>query len=101
MSRTRLDLHAKFKEICDNVYFKKPRDDKMVYPCIKYDLSRISLKHANNKVYNHKKRYTVTYITKDPDDPVIEAMFYMFPKISWDRQYISNNLYHNVYELYF
>lgn len=101
MSRTRLDLSAKFKEICDNVYFQPPRDTRMEYPCIKYELSKIRLRHANNKVYNHKKRYTVTYITKDPDDPIIEAMFYIFPQISWDTQYKSNNLYHNVYELYF
>lgn len=101
MSNRRLELHNKFLEICDNVYFQPPREDRMNYPCIKYELSKIKLEHANNKVYHHKKRYMVTYITNDPDDPVIEAMFYMFPKISWDRQYKSNNLYHNVYELYF
>ena len=101
MSRTRLDLQAKFEEICDNVYFQKPRDNKMIYPCILYNLSRIRLMHANNKVYNHKRRYTVTYITKNPDDPIIDSMLYLFEQIHWDRQYESNNLYHNVYELYF
>ena len=101
MSKTRLELQTTLEAICDNVYFQPPRDNRMSYPCIKYDLSRIRLAHANNKVYNHKKRYTVTYITKDPDDPVIEEILYIFPQISWDRQYKSNNLYHNVYELYF
>lgn len=101
MSRTRLELNAKFKEICENVYYQTPRSDRMEYPCIKYELSRIQLKYANNKTYNHKKRYTVTYITKDPDDPLVDEMFYKFPEINWDRQYKSNNLYHNVYELYF
>lgn len=101
MSRTRLDLQAKLEEFCDNVYYQKPRDDRMEYPCIKYELSKIRVKHANNKVYHHKKRYTVTYITKDPDDPLIEALLYAFPNITFDRPYKSNNLYHNVYELYF
>lgn len=101
MSRPRTELHNKLLEICPNVYYQAPRDDRMVHPCIKYELNRPTIKHANNKIYKFDKRYQVMYITKNPDDPVIDELLYLLPHISWDRQYKSNNLYHNVYELYF
>lgn len=99
--RTRIDFHNKLKEVCDNVYYMAPRNDKMVYPCIKYEQIRPSVQYANNHIYKHTKRYLVTYITKNPDDPVIDSIFYAFPNSSWDRQYKSDNLYHNVYEIYY
>lgn len=101
MSRPRTELHEKLKEVCPNVYFQAPREDRMVYPCIKYELSRPYIRHANNKIYKSDKRYQVTYITKNPDDPVIEELLYFLPHTQWDRQYKSDNLYHNVYEIYF
>lgn len=101
MSKTRLDFHNKLLEICDNVYFQAPRDDKMVFPCIKYEMMRPSIVHANNHIYKHTKRYQVEYITKDPDDPIIDALLYFLPHTDFDRQYKSNNIYHNVYEIYF
>lgn len=102
MSRPRTELSKKFHEICDNVYFQAPRDSRMVYPCIKYELAKPSVKHANNNIYKLTKCYTVTYITKDPDDPMIEGLLYSFKSIKMDRApYKSDNLYHCVYELYF
>lgn len=101
MSKTRLELDAELKKICPTVYFQEPRSERMEYPCIKYALNKISTENANNHIYKLDKHYTVTYITKDPDDPIIEGLLHAFPGIKWDRQYKSSNLYHNVYELEF
>lgn len=99
MSKKRTELSAELHKICDNVYFKNPRSEKMVYPCIKYDLSGYNLRFANDKIYHDEKRYTVTYITTNPDDEAIDELLRLLPKTRFERSYKSGNLYHNVYEI--
>lgn len=101
MSKKRTELSELFHSVCDNVYYKDPRSKNMDYPCIKYDLADIVTRRANNSIYHDEKRYTVIYITSNPDDPLIDNMLRLVPKISFERQYKSGNLYHNVYEVYF
>ena len=101
MSRTRIDFHNELLKVCNHVYYQKPRDSKMEYPCIIYEDAKPNVQYANNKIYIHNKRYSVTYVTKDPDDPVIDQLLYLLPHTEWDRKYIGGNLWHCVYDIYF
>ena len=97
----RATLTAKFKEILgsDNVYFNPPTSVSMKYPAIRYKLYDFREINANNKKYLIIPEYTVTLITKNPEDPAIlklEKLGYC----TFDRSYIADNLYHYVYRIY-
>lgn len=98
----RLDLHA---ELCTalgskNVYFQPPTGFKMIYPCIVYERERIESDHANNKPYLFANRYSVTVIEKDPESPVPNKIA-AFPMCSHNRHFVSDNLHHDVFALYY
>lgn len=83
-----------------NVYFQPPESLKMNYPAIVYSLDNIENKHANNSVYDSRRRYAVTFITDDPDSRVIGELAYL-QMCRFNRHYKSNNLNHYVFELYY
>lgn len=72
----------------------------MVYPAIRYELEDISTVHADNQPYLLPKRYQITFITRDPDDPVIDKIASL-PKCQFDRPYVSDQLHHYIYSIYF
>lgn len=98
---SRLELQATLETILgtDYVYFQPPESLKLRYPCIIYSLSNIQSEDADNKTYRFMRRYTVMYITDDPDDDKADE-FLALPYCSFDRQYVSENMYHNVYTIY-
>lgn len=101
MSQRRNELHAKFERILGsrNVYFQPPTGLKMNYPCIVYNLADANDVHAENRIYRRLYRYTVTYITKDPDDPKRDELDDM-RYCAFDRFFTSDNLNHFVYTIY-
>lgn len=100
---TRIQLHEKLLALfgSNHVYFQPPPTIKMNYPAIVYNLDGIYERPANNKVYVAEKRYTVTFIHKDPDKNYSEDMYNAFSMCSFDRRFVSDNLYHDVYTLYY
>lgn len=98
----RLELQTLLKSILgsNNVYFQPPPTVKMEYPCIVYSRDTIDIKHANDKPYSLTRRYSVTYITKDPDSVVVEKLANL-PLCSYDRFYTADNLNHDVFKLFF
>ncbi len=84
-----------------NVYFQPPESVKMKYPCIRYELSDIANRHADNKNYNLVDRYTIQYINKDPDDATKRYILETFEMCSFDRFYTADNLNHYVFTLYY
>lgn len=99
MGKPRSDLSDILHGICPNVYFQPPSTLKLVYPCIIYKLENVNVKFANNGMYNYYDKYSVTYITRDPDDPVIHSIMQL-PLCSFDRSYSSDNLHHYAYGIY-
>lgn len=82
-----------------NVYFQPPTGTKLNYPCIVYSLATANDVHADNHIYRRLYRYTLVYITKDPDDPrrdTIDDLQYC----SFDRTVVNDNLYHFYYTIY-
>lgn len=103
MLKSRVELHEKLCAFLgsSNVYFQPPETVRMKYPCIVYSFSGIQTRHANNAIYAASKRYEVTLITKDPDNDLTYKMVVDFPLCGFDRHFVSDNLYHYVYTLYY
>lgn len=98
----RLELHEILKGILgsDHVYFQPPSTLKMVYPCIVYRRSQESREYANGGLYSRMKRYQVVVIDWNPDSETPDKVGAL-PLCSFDRHYTSDNLNHDVYNLYF
>lgn len=98
----RLDLHTILEGILgsSNVYFQPPPSITMIYPCIVYNRSDLDTKFANNNPYALKKQYSITVIENDPDSAIPDAIS-LLSSCSFDRQYVANNLYHDIFILYF
>ncbi len=100
MTRSRVELHEILCGICDNVYYQTPETTKMVYPCIRYSRSRIQNRRANNEVYGQVCAYEVIVIDKNPDSQIVAAVS-VLPYCRHDRHYVSDNLNHDVFTLYY
>ena len=98
----RLNLQATLENLLGsrNVYFQPPESVRMSYPAIVYSLDNIENRHANDSVYHMRDRYSVMYITQNPDDQAIRVIASM-PLCRFDRHYKADNLNHYVYTIYF
>lgn len=99
----RLKLHEELVELLGsrNVYFQRPETTKMIYPCFVYSRSTGYNPRANNKSYLWVDCYSLTYIHKDPDDELPEKVRNHFNYISQGTPYKADNLYHEVFTLYY
>ena len=99
---TREQLQSKLEEVLGsrNVHYQKPPSSCMKYPAILYKKSGIKTTNANNQKYSMITRYDLIVIDKRADNPVIKELLRM-PYCSYDRQYISDNLYHDSLTLYY
>lgn len=98
----RLELHEKLCDILGsrNVYFQPPESIRMKYPAIIYSRSNINAIFANNKPYQGKRQYEVIIIDEDPDSEIIDKM-YDLESVKFSRHYVSDNLNHDVFVIYF
>lgn len=101
----RLELQAKLEEILGsrNVYFQPPKSVAIKYPCFRYSSTDLNVVDADNKNYLIHDQYNIIHICKDPDEAMEmqRIMLEEFDKIRFNRSYVSDNLYHNVYLLYY
>ena len=97
----RIDLHNLLLELAGpNVYYQIPSNMKMKYPAVKYERGRIDNNHADNIIYSQNTSYTITVISKNPDEPIVEKIS-KIPTCEYDRDYIIDNLYHTVFKIYY
>lgn len=98
----RLELHEILCGILRsrNVYFQPPESLKMQYPAIVYSRDDIQNTFADDVVYMQKHVYQVIVIDKDPDSEIVEKVSKL-PACRFDRHYISDNLNHDSFLLYF
>ena len=85
---------------CRHVYYQPPDNLTMEYPAIRYSLSDIDSKYANNKMYVGMKCYEIVVIDKEPDNPIIEKLLEL-PYAYFNRHYVSDNLNHDIIKLYY
>lgn len=101
---SRLDLHEKLVNLLgsNHVYFQPPESIRMVYPCFVYERSYMEVDPADDKKYVTHMRYELMYISKDPDtNDFIESVLNTFDYCAYTRHFVSDNLNHEVFDLYY
>jgi len=98
----RTELQLKLEEILGstNVYYQPPETVKLTYPCIVYELKKISTVKADSTKYLFNKSYIVTYISKKTDDTIVTNLLSL-EHSAHDRHYVKDGLYHDVFTIYF
>jgi hypothetical protein len=96
----RLELQQLLETFTDNVYFQPPTNIQLKYPCIIYHRDWAETKFANDKPYNHTKRYMIMVIDQDPDSTIPDKVAEM-PMSLFNRFYTADNLNHDVFNVYF
>lgn len=113
MARSRIDFHNFLRDVLGSdvrLYYqpptnisRQPGEEGLIqfkYPAVLYSLSDVDIDSADNSNYIVKKGYTITAVTDDPDSDIPD-MLLKIPGIRFDRQYVADDLYHDVYNLYF
>lgn len=100
--RSRIELQEILEELLGsrNVYFQPPENFKLKYPCIVYNKSDEDNRFADDAKYLRMNVYELTIIDKDPDSLIPEDISEL-PFCSFDRYFVSDNLNHYSYRLYF
>lgn len=98
----RLDLQALFESLIGNrnVYFQPPENIQMKFPCIVYNRDYAVTQYADNNPYHYKKRYMVTVIDRNPDSLIPDKIVGL-PLTRFVRHYVTDNLHHDVFDVYF
>lgn len=99
---SRLKLHDELVNALGNerVYFQPPESIKLKYPCIIYKRATGFERNADDEAYIMRIRYTVTLIDKNPDSTVIDKLR-QIKYCSFDRHFTSDNLNHDVFNVYY
>lgn len=99
----RIDLHEELCEVLGsrNVYFQPPESVKMKYDAIRYALGGKTIARANNKAYRSTNQYEGVVITKDPDTTIPDQLIARFEMCSVGRPYVSDNLHHYPFTIYY
>lgn len=99
---SRLNLQKLLEDILGtrNVYFDPPESVKIQYDAIRYSRSKIENTFASNAVYKQDDRYEVVAIYRNPDSDLPRKISRL-PMCVHDRHYVSDNLHHDVFTLYY
>ena len=99
---SRLELQTELETILGsrNVYFQPPETIKMAYPCIIYSRNSSDTQFANNKPYTFNIQYRILVVDKNPDSTIPDRIAQL-PMCTFDRHYVTNNLNHDVFNIYY
>ena len=99
---SRMELQEKLETLVKHVYFQPPENVKMKYPCIVYERDGMNMKLADDEKYLPTIRYQVTYITTNPDtNDFILRLLESFKYIQYNRHFVSENLHHEIFTIYY
>jgi hypothetical protein len=98
----RLELHQILLDLITphNVYFQPPSSIRLTYPCIIYELDDINVRYAGSVKYAKHKAYSVTLIDSNPDSEIVDKIMGL-DYCEFDRHFISDNLNHYVFTLFY
>lgn len=99
----RSELHKKLERLMgsSNVYFQPPASVQLSYPCVIYTLGTGDMKRADDSVYMYTYSYEVTFIYKRPNIDIVEQVLKTFSMSSVYRVYVSDNLNHYAFRIYY
>ena len=100
---SRLDLQQELETLLNsrNVYFQPPPSLLMKYDAIRYELAEKHIRRANNHAYLIVNKYEGVFITQDSESDIPDKMIVHFQMISLGKPYVSDNLYHFPFTLYY
>lgn len=100
---SRLNLQAELEEMLgsEEVYFQPPESVRITYPAIIYKKSAGVGKHADNMTYIFKTRYKITIIDRDPDANWVQQMLDRFKHVYVEAEFVSDNLNHFNFTIYY
>lgn len=100
---SRVELQYKLEALLgsENVYFQPPETMKFNYPCVVYELAAKNVPRANDDVYQIHNRYTVTFIGLSADSDLLDRTLHEFQHCTFDKRFISANMYHDVFTIYY
>lgn len=84
----------------DSVHFEPPSNITMDFPCIVYERDDQRTSYADNKPYRTTMGYQVTVIERNSDSEIPNKVAAL-PMCSHSRSFKADNLYHDVYSLFF
>lgn len=98
----RADLHRKFEIALGskNVYFQPPESVKLKYPCIIYGLSKLPIKHADDRPYLIGRAYAGILIDRNLDSKILDTLL-KFPLCEFGKPYPADNLNHYPFTIYY
>ena len=73
----------------------------MTYPCFVYKNLNPRIVRADNIGYTRMGGYDVLYISESENDAIIDTMLGEFPHCSPGAPYVSDNLFHYPFTIYF
>lgn len=100
---SRPDLHRELENLLGtkNCYFQPPESVKIKYDCIVYNRTSAQNDRADNDSYLYTASYRLTFITKNPDSPIIDEIPKRFKYCRMVNNFTRDNLNHYIYDLYY
>lgn len=72
------------------------------YPCFIIKRTTAYQPRADDKTYLFRPGYEVTYINRDEPDPeMLTAVMEHFTRCRYDRHFVSDNLHHDLFTIYY
>lgn len=72
------------------------------YPCFIIERTNAYQPRADDRSYIFQPGYQVTYINRDEPDPeILEEVVRHFPYSNYQRHFVSDNLHHDVFMIYY
>lgn len=102
--KTWSDLQAMLQELMGEtvkIWYQPPENTKLKYPCIIFGISNALIEYADNNPYQIHKRYTVTLMTRTADNHEMLDKLLNLPLCTFDREFINDDIVHDVFTLYF
>ena len=99
-----MELQQKLEDLLGttNVYFQPGPDVELNFPCIVYNRITAYQPKANDYTYLFRPGYEVTYINRDEPDPdILERIARQFRCTHYDRHFVTDNLHHDVFTIYY
>lgn len=84
----------------ENVYFQPPPSLQMSYPAIVYTRTTIENSYADNSPYLQGVAYKLVVIDKNPDSAIVKKVSKL-PKCKFNSHYVSDNLNHDAFTIYY
>ena len=99
----RLELHELLVELMSgsDVHFQPPANVHLRYPCVVYKRVSTSTDFADNIPYRWQTRYQIEHISRRPDMTPGFIGLIQIPSCLHTRNFESDGLYHDIFDLYF